>query len=87
MTGHDHGDQLVSHYVSEGDVAANDWRRLGDIKAFGLPLHEPTAAFIGVPGDRDGIPQHFIQFARDTVSGKLVVHLMSVSWANASLPS
>ena len=87
MTGHDHGDQLVSHYVSKGGVAANDWRRLADMKAFGLPFGEPAAAFAGEPGDRDGIPQHFIQFANDPLSGKLVVHLMSVSWANASSPA
>jgi hypothetical protein len=84
MTGHDHGDQGVSHYVSEGGVAANSWRRLANIKSFGLPMHEPTTVFAGPPGDRGGIPQHFIQFARDPEGGRLVVHLMSVTWANAS---
>ena len=40
--------------------------------------------FAGVPGDRGGVPTHFIQFAPDPAEAgsKLAIHLLSVDWKN-----
>ena len=86
MTGHDHGDKRCQHFVSDsGGVSAADWRRLPSLPSMGLASNEPTPVFAGVPGDRGGVPTHFIQFASDLEDKKLVViHLLSVGWANVS---
>ena len=85
MTGHDHGDPHCIHYTSEsGGVAAADWRRLPQLPSMGLASNEPTPVFASVPGDRGGVPTHFIQFNSDPEIEKLVViHLMGVRWVRA----
>ena len=85
MTGHDHGAKHCAHYASaSGGVAAADWRPLPPLASMGLASMEPTPVFAGVPGDRGGVPTHFIQFSNDPEAPKLVViHLMGVSWVAA----
>lgn len=87
MTGHDHGGSATSHFVSgSGGIAPADWRELPAMSHFGLASEEPTPVFSGVPGDRGGVPTHYIQFNR-TKAGKLAIHLMAVEWnQTASCP-
>jgi hypothetical protein len=82
LTGHDHGDNHCTHYVSKsGGVAAADWRQLPGLATMGLASMEPTPVFAGVPGDQGGVPTHFIQFNHDPeVKNLVVIHLMGVSW-------
>jgi hypothetical protein len=81
LTGHNHGANTASHFVSfSGDIRAKGWHELAIMTKFGLPGLEPTPAYSGVPGDRGGVPTHFIQFDRDGENGKLEIHLLSVSW-------
>lgn len=81
LTGHNHGANTESHFVSSSThILQEDWHALAIMKTFGLPGLEPTPAFKGVPGDLGGVPTHFIQFDRDGEDGKLEIHLLSVSW-------
>ena len=81
MTGHNHGDPGCPHWVSaSGGLDAGDWRALPTMAEFGLPSHEPTPVYAGVPGDRGGVPTHFIQFDRESPEQKLAIHLMAVEW-------
>ena len=85
MTAHDHGDSEFPHYVSTtGGIRLADWQRLPPLKSLGLPPGEVTPVFAGVPGDRGGVPTHFIQFAPDPAEAgsKLAIHLLSVEWKN-----
>jgi hypothetical protein len=85
MIGHDHGDNAVSHYISTtGAIGAADWHQLSRMPSFGLATNEATPVFDGVPGDKGGVPTHFIQFAEVPATGKLAVHLLAVGWVNQS---
>lgn len=80
MIGHDHAGGECPHYVSSSGLEATDWRKLPSLPHFGLATNEATPVFAGVPGDRGGVPTHFIQFDTDPEDGKLAIHLLSANW-------
>mmetsp|Transcript_61014 Transcript_61014/g.144182 ORF Transcript_61014/g.144182 Transcript_61014/m.144182 type:complete len:151 (+) Transcript_61014:492-944(+) len=78
MLGNDHGDGNQPHYVAT-DATAMAWRFVGDVPGgFGEAPHEPTPVIPigGVPGDRGGVPTHFIQFS----GNPLAIDLMHANW-------
>eukprot|EP00039_Didymoeca_costata_P020862 m.342670 g.342670 ORF g.342670 m.342670 type:complete len:337 (+) comp21688_c0_seq1:142-1152(+) len=79
LTGHDHGDNHCSHYTSNGGVMANDWTKQSYMPGMGLSTNEATPVFTDVPGDKGGVPTHFIQFSNDEYKN---IHLMKVQWVS-----